>query len=108
VPGAGLPCGAYATTPVKGCSAHYGSGQAYTPTSASARLAQGASPHTTGASPAQSSPSATNGTAGTTTTTSATRPPAATTTGATTTTTAPPPANGVVQTLQNLLGFLTK
>ncbi len=108
VPGAGLPCGTYATAPVKGCSAHYGSGQPYTPTAASARLAQGANAHKTGGSPAQTAPAATTGTAGTTTTTSATPPPAATTTGATTATTAPPPANGVVQTLQNLLNFLTK
>jgi virulence factor Mce-like protein len=108
VPGSGLQCGAYAAAPVPGCSAHYGGAQAYTPSNAAARLAQGRHTRATGGSPAQTAPSGQTGVVGstTTTTTSATPPP----TTASTTTTATPqqPTNGLTQTLQNLLNFLTK
>jgi ABC-type transporter Mla subunit MlaD len=107
-PGGGLQCGAYATTPVSGCSAHYGGAQAYTPSKASARFAQRRHTRATGGSPAQTAPSGPTGPAGSTTTTTSATPPPPTTSSTTTTATPQQPTSGLTQTLQNLLNFLTK
>jgi virulence factor Mce-like protein len=105
VPGSGLQCGAYATTPVAGCSAHYGGAQAYAPSDAAAKYAQGRHARATGGPPAQTAPSGASRAPASTTTSSATQPPAPT---STTTTSAQQPTNVVSQTLQNLLNFLTR
>jgi virulence factor Mce-like protein len=108
VPGSGLQCGSYATTPVPSCSAHYGGSQAYAPAKAAARFTQGRHTQASGGSPAQTAPSGPTGAAGPTTTTTSATPPPPTTANTTTTTTPQQPTNGVAQTLQNLLNFLTK
>ncbi len=101
-PGDGL-CGSYATKPVAGCSAHYGSGAKFTPSRSLARQAQ---------SPAQrraAKPAATTTTTTATPPATPAAPPSTTTSAATPPPSTPaPPANGLSQTLQNLLDFLTR
>jgi ABC-type transporter Mla subunit MlaD len=94
-------CGVYSMTPVPGCSGHYGSGPKFTPAASLARQAQGRARTKAATAPVPGA-----------TTTTATAPAATPTSPATSTVPpaapAAPSGNGVSQTLQNLLNFLTK
>ncbi len=95
-------CGAYATTPVPGCSAHYGQQPAYTPTHGSARAA-GLQLAAAGAA----TPKASSTPAQTATPQQSTTPSSTSTTGTTTTTTSSS-TQQAGSTLQSLISYLLK
>ncbi len=117
-------CTPYATTPVPGCSAHYGQAPAYKPVKASAvRAPRGASGCAAGQllctrgahkpqSPSPAAPPQQSQTKTSTPSSGSATPPGNEATTTTTSSAGPPPASGpvqqTVQTLQSLVGYLLK